>query len=93
MLGNVLRDAELVESARRAVAPLHAYLGEAAGILAAGRPARGRRREVLIVALHHALAFPTWHSFTTNGITRSEAAELITALVEAAATPKRRAAP
>jgi len=92
MFSNVLRDAEFVDFARDAVAPLHAYLEEAAEILAAGRPVRGRRRHLLIAALRHALAFPTWHSLTTNGVGRSNATELITALVEAAATPHRRTA-
>ena len=82
MFSNVLRDAELVDFARDAVAPLHAYLDEAAEILAAGRPARGRRRLLLGGAaprprvLHLALT----HG---HGITRADAAELITALVEA----------
>lgn len=92
MLSNVLRDAELLDFARDAVAPLHAYLEEAAEILTIGRPARGRRRQLLGGALLHALAFSTWHSLTTNGIGRSDAAKLITTLVEAAATPPRRAA-
>ena len=47
MLTNVLRDAELVDFARDAVAPLHAYLDEAAQVLTTGRGARGRRRELL----------------------------------------------
>ena len=89
MLSNVLRDAEIVDLARRAVAPLHAYLEEAAEILASGRPGRGKRRHLLIAALRHAIAFPTWHSLTTNGIARSDAAKLITALVEVAAAPQR----
>jgi AcrR family transcriptional regulator len=87
MFRNVLRDAELVDFARDAVAPLHAYLDEAAEILTIGRPVRGRRRQLLRRALRHALVFSTWHSLTTNGIGRSDAAKLITALVEAAATP------
>ena len=37
MFSNVLRDAELVDFARDAVAPLHAFLEEAADVLAAGR--------------------------------------------------------
>jgi AcrR family transcriptional regulator len=90
MFSNVLRDAELVDFARDAMAPLHAYLDEAAEILTVGRPARGRRRQLLRGALRHALAFSTWHSLATNGIERSDAAKLITALVEAAATPQRR---
>ena len=47
MLSNVLRDAELVDFARDAVAPLHAYLEEAAEILIIGRQVRGRRRQLL----------------------------------------------
>jgi AcrR family transcriptional regulator len=90
MFSNVLRDAELVDLARDAVAPLHAYLEEAAEILAIGRPVRGRRRQLLVGALRHALAFSTWHSLTTNRIGRPDAAKLITALVETAATPQRR---
>jgi AcrR family transcriptional regulator len=85
MLSNVLRDAELVDSARQAVAPLHAYLDEAAEVLTAGRHARGRRRALLTRALRHALAFPTWRSLSSNGIGRADAARLTTALVDAAA--------
>ena len=39
MFSNVLRDAEVVDFARDAVAPLHAYLEEAAEILTVGRQA------------------------------------------------------
>jgi AcrR family transcriptional regulator len=83
MLTNVLRDAELVGLARDAVAPLHAYLEEAAETLTSGRQARGQKRQLLKRALRHALAFPTWRSLSTNGIGRTDATRLITALVEA----------
>jgi AcrR family transcriptional regulator len=83
MLSNVLRDAELVDFARDAVTPLHAYLEEAAEVLMTGRNVRGRRRQRLRGALRHALAFSTWRSLSTNGIGRSDAAKLVTALVEA----------
>lgn len=89
MLSNVLRDAEIVEFARDAVAPLQAYLDEAAEVLTRGRPARGRRRELLQRALRHVVAFPTWRSLTSNGIGRSDAVMLTTALV-AAASPVTR---
>jgi AcrR family transcriptional regulator len=91
MLSNALRDAELVDSARDAVAPLHAYLDEAAEVLTIGRQVRGRRRQLVRGALRHALAFSTWHSLTAHGIGRSDAAKLTTALVEAAAqdSPRR----
>jgi AcrR family transcriptional regulator len=82
MLGNVLRDADVVDFARDAVAPLDAYLEEAADVLTVGRPVRGRRRELLGGALRHALAFSTWRSLSANGIARSDAARLMASLVE-----------
>jgi AcrR family transcriptional regulator len=85
MFSNVLRDAELVDFARDAMAPLNAYLEEAAEILTTGRRVRGRRRQLLKGALRHALAFSTWHSLSANGIERSDGAKLMAALVEAAA--------
>jgi AcrR family transcriptional regulator len=92
MFSNVLRDAEVVDFARDAVTPLNEYLEEAADVLLAGRQVRGRRRQLVSGALRHALAFSTWRSLSANGIGRSEAAKLTTALVEAAAG-ERRAAP
>jgi AcrR family transcriptional regulator len=91
MYSNVLRDADLVDFARDAVAPLRTYLDEAAELLIAGRPVRGRRRHLLAGALCHALAFSTWHSLTASGITRADAVTLVSALVEAAAAPRGRA--
>jgi AcrR family transcriptional regulator len=85
MYRNVLRDAELVDTARDAVAPLHAYLDEAAEVLINGRKLRGRRRQLVGGAVCHALAFSTWRSLTTNGIGRADAANLVTALVDEAA--------
>jgi AcrR family transcriptional regulator len=84
MFTNVLRDAEVVDFARDAVAPLGAYLEEAAETLTIGRQLRGRRRQLVKGALRHAVAFSTWHSLSTNGIGRSDSAKLMTALVEAA---------
>jgi AcrR family transcriptional regulator len=89
MLSNVLRDAELVDFARDAVAPLHAYLDEAAEVLTVGRNVRGRRRQRLRGTLRHALAFSTWRSLSTNGIGRSDATKLIAALIEAADGDRR----
>jgi AcrR family transcriptional regulator len=85
MFSNVLRDAELVDFARDAVAPLHAYLEEAAQALTTGREVRSRRRQLLGGALRHALAFSTWRSLESNDIGRSDAVKLMTALVEGAA--------
>jgi AcrR family transcriptional regulator len=84
MLSNVLRDAELVDTARDAVAPLRAYLDDAAEILTVGRRIRGRRRQLLEGAVRHALDFSTWRSLSTNGIRRSDAVKLTAALVDRA---------
>jgi AcrR family transcriptional regulator len=93
MYGNVLRDAELVDALRPTLVPLQAFLADAVDILAAGWAARGRRRGVLVAALLHALDFRTWRSLAAdNRVTRAEAVELVTALVEAAAAPRRRPA-
>jgi AcrR family transcriptional regulator len=86
MFSNVLRDAELVDFARDAVAPLNAYLEEAADALLIGRKVRGRRRELLRGAVRHAIAFSTWRSLSANGVGRPDAAKLMTALVDDAAS-------
>ena len=67
MLGNVLRDAELVAVVRDAVVPLRANLEDAAQVLVVGRAVRGRRRQLLSAALRHALACSTWRSLASNG--------------------------
>jgi AcrR family transcriptional regulator len=93
MLSNVLRDLELVDAMQPTIVPLQEYLAEAAEILAADWPARGRRRRVLDAALRHATDFQTWHSLTAGGrTTRAEAIQLASALVHAAVPPQRRAA-
>lgn len=90
MFSNVLRDAELVDFARDAVIPLQSYLEEAAETLIAGRSLRGRRRQLLVAAMRHALAFSTWQSLSASGVARADAVTLVTALVEAAAAPTLR---
>jgi hypothetical protein len=72
---NVLRDADLVATPRPALLPLQAYLAEAAEILAAGPPTRGRRRRLLAAAVHDAIDFHTWRSLAADQhVTRTEAA-------------------
>jgi AcrR family transcriptional regulator len=91
MFSNVLRDAELVDFARDAVAPLNAYLDEAAEALLIGRNVRGSRRRLLGGALKHAIVFSTWRSLSANGVERPDAARLMTALVDGAAGWRARA--
>jgi AcrR family transcriptional regulator len=76
MFSNALRDAELVEFARAAMAPLQDYLDEAAEILLAGRPPG----HLLEAAVRHALAFSTWRSFSS--LDRADAVQLLTTLVD-----------
>jgi AcrR family transcriptional regulator len=59
MFANVLRDAEIVDFARTAVAPLDAFLDETASVLIAGHNVRGRRRRLVADALRHTLDFST----------------------------------
>jgi AcrR family transcriptional regulator len=88
MFSNVLRDAETVDFAHDAVAPLRDYLDETTEVLLTGRQARGGTRDLVRGALRHALDFSTWRSLTANGVERPDAVKLVTALVEAA--PERR---
>lgn len=91
MFSNVLRDVELVDALRPTIAPLQAFLTEAAEILAAGWSARGRRRRVLGAALRHAVDFRTWRSLAGGGdVSRAEAVELVALLVRSAAAPPPR---
>jgi AcrR family transcriptional regulator len=93
MLSNVLRDAELVKALRPTLVPMQAFLSEAVEILTVGWGARGRRRRVLKAAIAHAIDFHTWRSLTASEeITKTEAVELVTPLVEAAAASRPRAA-
>jgi AcrR family transcriptional regulator len=92
MLGNVLRDLELVDGLQPTVVPLQEFLDEAVAILAADWSTRGRRRRVLDAALRHATDFQTWNSLTAGGrLSRAQAIELVGALVHAAAVPQTRA--
>lgn len=88
----ILRDTAVLESLRRAVEPIQRYFAQAVEVLSVGWPVRGARRDVLATALGHAVSVRTWRSLVGDGsIDRAEAVTLVSALVEAAAAPKRRA--
>jgi AcrR family transcriptional regulator len=83
MFSNVLRDAELIEDLRPTLAPMQEYLDEVTQILTTGWAARGRRRVLLAAAMRHAIDFQAWKSLTQDSrITRAEAIELVSGLVE-----------
>jgi len=85
MLANVVRDLELVPALGPTAVPFRTFMAEAASALEAGWSSRGRRRPLLRAALRHVLDFQSWRSVTADGsITRADAVELATALVEAA---------
>jgi AcrR family transcriptional regulator len=93
MLSNVLRDVELIDALRPILVPLEDFLAEAAEILAAGWLTRGSRRHRLAAALRLAVDFHAWRTLAADKrISRTEAVELASALVEAAAATRRRAA-
>lgn len=90
MFSKVFRDIELVPAIGPVLALRQRYLEGAAEILKAGWPARGRRRDVLAVAVRHAVDFQMWRSLVADGrLSRREAIELVGALVDAAAVPDR----
>jgi AcrR family transcriptional regulator len=81
MLGNVLRDAELVDVVRDAMDPWVELFDRARRSLAAGRP----RRKTVAAAVAHAVDFHTWRSLTREGgLSRAQAVRLVSAMVEAA---------
>ncbi len=56
------------------------------GALLEGSRVRGRKREVLAAALHHATAVTTWHSLVVQqGLTDAEAVGLLAGMVLSAA--------
>lgn len=90
MWANIIRDAELVPALPRALAPFEHHLDEVAELLASGWGARGARRALLKTAIRHAIDFRTWQSLVERGgISASEGARLMGALVEDAARPAR----
>jgi AcrR family transcriptional regulator len=86
MWTTVLRDETLVDALGAALAPLRAYLDDAAHALAAGWGARGGRRTMLLAATRHAVDFHTWRSLAHDGgVSRAGVVELTSAMVARAA--------
>ena len=86
MLANLLRDEATVPAVAERFQAFHEFLASLPDPLLAGRGARGGARRRGAAAVGHALAFATWRSLTREqGLSDDEAAELMTALVGAAA--------
>ena len=86
MFTNVLRDAEIIEDLRPTLIPMQDFLDQVVELLATGWGTKGRTRRLLGAAARHAIDFQTWRSLTRNDrITRAEAIEVITGMLETAA--------
>jgi AcrR family transcriptional regulator len=91
---NILRDVELVPAIPKAMAPFERQLDELVRLLASGWGARGGRRALLTAAIRHAIDFRTWESLVQRGgISASQGARLMRALVEDALRPPPPKAP
>jgi AcrR family transcriptional regulator len=85
MVSNIFRDAELVESVPQAMQPLLDYFAAARRSLSSGLP----RRKIVTAAIAHAADFTTWRSLVRDGgLSRAQAVELVSAMVERAAAPR-----
>jgi AcrR family transcriptional regulator len=83
MLENLLRDEAISPLVRDRFAVYHGLLAGLHEPLLAGRGLRGRGRRRSEAAIGHALAFSTWQSLARDGgLSDSEAADLMTALVD-----------
>ncbi len=86
MMSRVIRDASLVPSMEGAARDFFAYFEEVRTTLMRGRRQRGKARARLAAAIGHAIAFSTWQSLAREqGLTNSEAVELMSGMVERAA--------
>jgi AcrR family transcriptional regulator len=93
MIANSIRDEGTNEHVRRHFAAFHGYMDVARDTLMTGRGPRGRARKRVQAAIAHALAFSSWQSLVREqGLSDSEAVELMTRLVEAAGARERAAA-
>ena len=87
MLEKVTRDAALVPAMRSPVEAMEQWLAAATATIVRGRRERGRRRSRVEAAVGHAVSFGTWHSLVREqGLSASQAVELMSGLVETAAS-------
>jgi AcrR family transcriptional regulator len=85
MLDNLFRDEKTVPFVQERFAAFRGYFAAALDTLMAGRTLRGAGRRRTRAAVGHAIAFSTWKSLLREqGLSNSEAAALMCALVAAA---------
>ena len=90
MYVSLLRDEPLVPAVQRRLRDFYGYLRFIQDDLTTARRLRGRRARYADAAIGHALAFPTWRSLAREqGLSNDDAVELMSRLVEDAASPAR----
>jgi AcrR family transcriptional regulator len=88
MLGNVLRDADLLPVLANQLAGYRQFVSTAQSLLVGEWDLREQCTDAVRAAVGLALSFETWRSLTVQqGLTRSQASNLMIAFVRAAALP------
>ncbi|HMA01510.1 MAG: TetR/AcrR family transcriptional regulator, partial [Gemmatimonas sp.] len=91
MLSHVMQDAPRIPALAAVVRPWGEFVDAVRAALVKGWGVKGHARRHLAAALGHALRFESWQSLTRfEGLTRSDAADLMVALAQTAATSRGR---
>jgi len=86
IMSNLVRDAPKMPALAELLAPYSHYLTAVRDVLATGWGARGKRRELLLAAIGHALDFAAWRSLARGqGLEEEMAVDLMVRLVRGAA--------
>ncbi|MEP7067092.1 MAG: hypothetical protein ABI889_13735 [Gemmatimonadota bacterium] len=91
MLSHVMQDAPRIPALASVVRPWGEFVAAVRAALSRGWGVKGRARTRLAAAIGHALRFESWQSLTRcEGLTDSDAADLMVVLARAAGTSGRR---
>ena len=86
VLGNILRDLAMMVAVG-GVEPLIEHMTELFSLLARGWTGDRTTQRLRMAAIDHAMAYQTWHSLTDNGLSDTEAVDLMLRLVTAVEVP------
>ncbi len=87
VVGNVIRDLPTMIRVG-GVEPFLEHMTELFSVLARGWSGDGSTQRLRMVAIGHAMAYPTWRSLTDNGLSDAEAVDLMLRLVNAVDDPR-----
>jgi AcrR family transcriptional regulator len=88
VLGNILRDLAMMVAVG-GVEPFIDHMTELFSLLARGWSGAEATQRLRMVAIGHAMAYQTWRSLTDNGLSDTEAVDLMLRLVAAVEVPIR----